>query len=174
MNGVKRAYVEDIFQLISSICLVRERCSSIAKPRDLASLTFSIDLPFIFQLFERGCIQGHPLNESFQIRQKCLKWLPLCSRRGPVFGYLRGTLVVLKVLGSLWSHPNVIVILIYSKANIRGPVFSLYVCLPWKQSLFCLLFGRIGHGKGGSEQICKNTSQYSQVIRILQTCNPLI
>jgi len=34
----------------------------------------------------------------------------------------------LKVLGSLWSHPNVIVILIYSQANIRGSFF--FICVP--------------------------------------------
>ena len=63
MNGLTRLrapMAEDIFLLISSIWQVHERCSSITKPSDLASLTFSIDLPSIsilIWLFEGACIR---------------------------------------------------------------------------------------------------------------------
>ena len=38
---------EDIFLLISSICFAHERCSSINRLSDLASVTFLIDFPSI-------------------------------------------------------------------------------------------------------------------------------
>ena len=50
MNGLMRLrapIAEDIVLLFSSICFVHERCSSINKPSDLASLTLLIDLPSI-------------------------------------------------------------------------------------------------------------------------------
>ena len=50
MNGLMRltaSIAEDIVLLFSSICFVHERCSSINKPSDLASLTLSIDWPSI-------------------------------------------------------------------------------------------------------------------------------
>ena len=50
MNGptrLREPMAEDTVLLISSICLVHERCSSITKPSNLVSFTFSIDLPSI-------------------------------------------------------------------------------------------------------------------------------
>ena len=50
MNGLMRLrapIAEDIALLFASICFVHERCSSINKPNDLASLTILIDLPSI-------------------------------------------------------------------------------------------------------------------------------
>ena len=57
--------------------------------------------------------QGYPSSECFKIRQKCLRWFSLCFRGlfGQfgvalkaiyLFGCLRGTLVVTKVLGGFF------------------------------------------------------------------------
>ena len=68
----------------------------------------------------------HPTTECFQILQKCLKWFSLCfgslwliwSCPNYLFGCLRGTLAVTKVLGAFSSHPKVL-------ATLMGPVESL-------------------------------------------------
>ena len=67
MNGLTRLrapMAEDIFLLISSICFAHERCSSINRPSDLASLTFLIDFPSISKLgrkYARIFVRGHYL-----------------------------------------------------------------------------------------------------------------
>ena len=50
-TSLRAPMAEDIFFLISSICFAHERCSSINRPSDLASLTFLIVFPIHLNTF---------------------------------------------------------------------------------------------------------------------------
>jgi len=102
-----------------------------------------------FQIWVRNLLYiGHPITESFQRRQKCLKWISLCSRS---LGYLRGTLVVSKILGSpfesseSFSYPDWSgrkfedTEKTYFHQKILGDVFH-YTCAYWN---FAKILGNI-------------------------------